>query len=460
MAITECAAPIIETKDRLHRRWFNLQSPQSNLRVEGMAYLNKPLLDQIIQEANNAIDYAEQCQGDQRQIANVRGILDRLKDKLQEASKTRYLGQNYYVLFPDEATTILISDINKLINGVHKLGSSFVEISGTYAGCMIEEGGETRELNRAALAYCEGVGTKATLRKNGTSVEHPLGAHSNVAEFEEQEDGYEAKLHYTESGAYNWRARQKGVVGYLNSIGLDCQTADLSAECKGKVKDPRKITELAYFLSSIRDVDLLPSDCLDAAIDWAKEEAKNTVTELDGEAYKRKPYPNSEGEWNETVCYTDGDKSREDARRRRIELYNQDVDYWKGDAEFRRKKIAKSPCIRDTYDLASKLLAIENYISHLCEDIASLGGDTAKCEFAKDYTEGEDAKSFAELVRRCPPESIIRKAEASHTGWELERELWPIREVCATLDNAECLKELDSAIERDRKGIKQIKLLE
>jgi hypothetical protein len=459
MPHVECAGPLIETKDKLHRRWFELQSFPQNVESEGTTLLDRRLLDIIVEESQKAVDYAKGCEADPEHIAMASGLITRLKDKIDFSDKTRYAGRVYYRMLPTMATSILISDINKLINSIHEMGRAFVDIEGRFGGCALERQDDTRELNRATLAYCEGVASSGTLRKSGTVVEHKLGAHHNVLEVDEQEDGYNAQIEYTESGASNWDSRQQGVMNHLKEKwGIECEAQGLSAKCRGKVKTPLEFTEIAYFLSSIRDVDLLNYNCVLEAIEWAESEASNTVEELKGKSYTRKPYPNDSDDWRTTICPYDEERERRRRREDRLQELDSNASYWTSKGTSAVDKLAGEPCKIDVYGLANEAITARENLKSVCREIREVGGSSLDCDYDKNILEERSKEAFKTLLERCPTAPIIKVLESKYTGYELAYNMHELENVCEDIGDEDCLREVNEAIARDKAGVKPLTL--
>ena len=470
MAEAECAGEIIELKDSIHRKWFNLQSYPNNIKLRDKTLLSEWWADQLIVDAATALTKGKECGADPVLTDELNSLLDRISVKFENAPVIKFAGDEYYSLPPELATNIIITDINRLANVVHHIGYSFIEDTEIYGGCRVAPGENVHEINRGALTYCEGVapgfdGSRiGYLRTGGTKVEHKLGAHKNVIQFTEQEDGYKIDLEYIESGYQNWSERQDGVVSHLEErFGFECEVPGDTARCNAKVRALNDIREMAYFISSIRDVDMLVSDCIDDAIQWAQNEAKETVEQLGHKAHERLPYPNESGQWNAEICGEPEPEPRreeeyEPTRDDVIESEESDFSYYVNKMEASRILARQASCTLAAYRYAKNALFYERtHLEPICEKIKELGG--WGCGDRLDFQKRMNKRMCQEIVAGCPPDVIITAITAKSVPiWDKKLELGIVSEVCSRADDEACQKAIDAAIKEVEKGRYQLTL--
>ena len=458
-----CSSALIRDKDHLHRAWFNLQSYPVKQRLEDIAYIDKAAMDQFMDDAEASIANAKVCSKAEHapEVSSLFRTYDKIKGKIQTAEQKTRFGNEVYAMDADIASDMLIVDINKLVNIIHNLGSSFISYEGRYGGCKVSAKDDLRTVNDGALAYCEGVAfTAGRFMNSGSKVEHKMGAHSNVIKFEEDEDGYGIELDYSESGADNWDERQNEVNYKLkNTFNLDCRSAGVSTECEGKIRDPNRIRQMAYFLSSVTDVDLLPSDCIPRAADHALEQAVKVVAEEGQEAYRTAPYPSGKDGWAESICPEADAESREQRERRQINRLEYNADYHKNEIDSSLAQSKDIGCSRLAYVYMRNAIKELGYLESNCADLKDLswgaGSDCNSRAIDKDEVIDEEINK---LIERCPPKPVIDVMEADLTGNELEAALGVITETCIKVDDTDCLQGILDAINRDAAGIKQAKL--
>lgn len=455
-----CSSTLIEQKDRLHRVWFQLQSYPVKQKSMGRTFFYKPVMDEFITQATEAVEDAKQCAPEKRETQALTDTFEKLRAKVQLAQSIKRLGDEVYEMDSDIATDIIINDINRLINHVHNIGSSFIEYDGRHGGCKLLSSEGARSVNSGALSYCEGVAHQnGQLRKGGTEVEHRMGVHHNLITFEEDEDGYNIKMKYTESGADNWMERQDEVIDKLKShFNVQCDAAGLSAECEGKLRNSDRLRGMAYFMSSVRDVDLLHYDCIGRAVDYAVDEAIEAVKQKGPETYQRSPYPDGLNSWNKEIC----PESEEAQKRRRINRAVESTEYYKSEIDGEIEKAKSMRCSRTPYVWLRNAMNDEKLLENNCDELSGLDADWQANDCRGDLINATEKidEACIELVERCPPKPIMDVLEADLTGIMLESTLKAFNVVCGRAEDEQCLKDLSNAITRDIAGIKQLKLPE
>lgn len=451
-----CGGSIIGKKDTIHRLWFELQSYPAKIRIKDDTLLNQEKAQQIISTAKEALEKAKKCDAPFYKIQQLEKLIKRFEDKVNAVSTTNYAGSNYYKMLPDLATDLLINDINRIANSVHIIGYGLIPTEEGYAGCEMSRGDSLSEVNRGALSYCEGVSRNlGRLREGGTSIEHLMGKHHNSIRFTEEEDGYGIRMEYVESGDDNWEDRQDCVTGHMKDrFGIRCEPGDgLLSKCQGILRSSQDIRELAYFMGSLSDVDLLTSSCIEAACTYAKENAKEIVVENKEESYRVMPYPSEASSWNEKVCDIPAEEQQE---RRELEHWESEFRFWKERAEARRKATESYKC--DTMVYFEALMADESAdnMESTCRRLAGLSDYAGYCSTQSDEARELNEEAFKALVKRCRPEAIINQVEATKPDFAtLINVLDPFDVVCRIAQDEECLKEISRAHAREKEQAQQ-----
>jgi len=475
---TKCAGALIELKDSIHRIWFDLQSYPSSIKLGDTRLLQKDLADEILARANDAVRTAEDCEAPSGMEPRWEGLreslsntIKRIAAKLQSSQVQNFSGANYYAMDQEQATSLIINDINNMANYVHRLGYSFIKNDSKYCGCRLDSGDDLAAVNKGALAYCEGVPGYAYLRQGGTKVEHSLGAHKNVITFTEDEDGYEVGLEYIESGANVWEDRRDGVLKVLtDDYDMECESGEGQvSKCAGQIRDLDKIREIAYFMSGIHDVDLLLGQCVPDAIKLAHTSAQEVVEELGAEAYTRYPYPYDMKDWANEVCPdlkgTLRDEEREeeeeedDSERLVKELWSNAKWYI---SKIKSNLKTKPLCTWQGFARVKEtIITLENNLKGICRELHEGGFYHANddCEGAYDELEPALKSYISEFLQDCPPESVIAYVSALYSGYDLEPILNTVSDVCAYMDRDDCVQKAEQAWKLDRERRKQLLLL-
>lgn len=455
-----CAGDIITIKDRIHQDWFELQSYPSKIKYGDQTLLRVNDVKKVVDDAAEAIFKASDCNVGPGYINRIRGLLDRLTEKINATTITNYLGQPYYSMPADFATNILISDINKLANAIHVAGYSLVKPGEKYGGCSLQRGQNLDAVNGGVLAYCEGVSAGTSLiQERGTKLEHQLGVHKNVIGFTEEEDGYKVNLAYTESGHSNWDRRQDGVIKQVGEYGLECEVEGTTAKCEGDMADKDRIREMAYFFSGIHDVDLLSDKCIKLAIDWAIEKAVAVVKERSDEAYKVFPSPYYKDEWAIDICGETEERYRP-TRQDRIGLVHENISETIYFMEKHRAKVKNFSCTKVPYGEADLLSNYERTLDEQCRQLGNLGDNFGAKTCENDLDQEKRLNDFAarSLTRRCDPIPIIHSIEATSDRDWLNYDLGIIQKVCERAEDQKCLEEMASAMKRSKEGAKFLKM--
>lgn len=307
----ECPGIVIGLKDEIHKHWFEVQKAKFNF--DGEAGLKKKEMDKIISLAKEALATTRECSPDNPYLSDLEHTIRNIESKLSLATRRRAMGETYYVLPKAAVTSLLIDEhdsINSLANLVHQAGISMLTFTGRHGGCKIV--GDTKQVNEAALGYCEGIQRyepgadwRGILRDGGTVVEHKLGLHSATIKTTETEKGYSIRMEYEDSVGYkSSKERLKGVKGYLEEMGIACELLEEAnaIRCTGEVESGDDLREVALFLSGIKNVDLLEPDCIKPAIDYAKSEAERLNREKGRRAYEAIPKIIDTDDWERRVC--------------------------------------------------------------------------------------------------------------------------------------------------------------
>jgi len=448
----ECASIIIGDKDRIHRRWFEAQSYPSNIKQNDTTLVRADNIHQIVELSKTALEQSKECEAPAIMTNRLQEQINRIETRLGESEHKEWLGQEYYLMPREVATELFVTDINKLANTVHHIGSSFFESLGESGGCKLGEGEGTRLLNQGVLSYCEGIpNRRGTVRDSGIEVEHHLGQHSAVVKFNEDEDGYDTNVYYAESGERNWEDRQSGVVDKLEEeYGLECKVAGTGASCRGKIRDVNKVREMACFMGRVSDIDLLRSDCVSDAVDIAFDEAKEVNEELGEKAYTSDQGVRPHGDWEVTLdCYNGEDREYDEERRlsRREEL-QQSLDWAILNADTRRKAARGAPCSLPAYKYIEKAIQHTDAAENCCLRFGSWGleGEKEECDGRVKEERESNVEAASALTRRCPAEPVILVAEGQYRDpRDFNYQTSSIEKTCTLAEDEACMKALRTA---------------
>lgn len=471
-----CGDTLIKHKDDLHLQWFNMQSQQRT--DEFSAYLPKKEYDTIVNTAEAALKELQRCSPLSVKIYSIQDEIQTLKAKViggwMGTETKRFRGNDYYEFEKADAKQLVITNINKLANAIHLAGISLLKVQSSYCGCdVLGEAEELTSFNSGPLAYCQGTLKLGHKRGNimppGNVVEHRPGAastHAALMKFEQAEDGgYDLGVNYTESGDQEWELRQQGVRDYLENRNLKCDDpSGLGLKCQGRVVED-KILEIALFISQLKDIDLLPKNCVDAAFDFIRSQA---------EELKQRP---KEKIWNSTWDRIDkseevanckeggqeGDTEEERRRRRddrdkthddRIMNYVKSLDVM---ARININDSRHDLCTAQTYNKLENAHEKQNAIYDEC--LRLLVYPESNCKTYSNLLDEAITEASKDLVQRCPPEPIMLGLAADLAGDALRDALSPFDLACHNAENQECIDALNRTIENDKAGIKLKKLL-
>ncbi len=471
----DCSQKLIALKDTIHRRWYNAQAYPAKQKQLDDTIVLKPALDAVLEKAYEALNQAKDCQASEAQLAELARYVGTVEGKIKQAELTENLGQQYYKMPNEVAQELFITDINRLANAVHLIGSSFFIVAGEYGGCALsEDNKDTRELNNGVLSYCEGVskpygGINSWLMERGTRVEHKLGAHKATLDFAENEDGYGIAINYDESGDQNWETRQAEARGILEGeYGATCEIDGTNMKCKTDIKDPAKIRELAGFLSRLQDLDLLEVDCIGRGAVTALETAKKENERLNAGLYKSRKGVYDVGSWADILgCRSASQARREEESRRWEEEGYDSREAW----EQARQRRAVWDAIEyseahanKSFDIIRRLLD-DNENPDRCrlaydrllmamgygeeiEDKCDRVDDEVSCErIAKNIA--DKAKKLApEVIAECPPVPQILHEEQQGSPYHV----MTVKRACELAENDECVTVANQTLKRLLRG--------
>ena len=457
MATTsECAGELIHLKDRIHRRWFDLQGyPLHQKRVDSDLFQKKSV-DVILELANESLSKARGCVSENSsRIKLLEATVRKISANIPNWTIEKELGIEYYAVPHQRATDFLIEDLNVLANEVHKIGSALIQTEGTYAGCNLEVGVDLHDVNSGALSYCEGASgisksKAAILMDKGTKIEHVLGAHKNVFKVKEDEAGYAVELKYTESGYPNSGARMDAVVDHLkDDFGLSCRTGMSIAECEGTMSDLDQVRLMANFLSSLSDIDLLEEWCIPGVVDNAFDKAVKRHGEFGASV------------WEHTIQRTDSTtggeycpQQREDYEEREEEDYDRRrhrhfIESYYYRAQNSRHKAAEAPCSPDKY--AAMIVALDSTAKQkkAC-DAFELADELHLCSKEnKKYSRELNTNVAKEVLKTCPIDPIVERIDADYNGtWLEDFYLRGLQAICKVTEDEGCEKAVDRLAKR------------
>jgi len=437
----KCGIEIIGAKDEIHHYWFDIQVGKRVDLAADDAYIPKEPTDKLVAEAVNAIGVFQQCAPEDEMWRGQwaeEALGKCLPSAWAKGEITLDDGLSYYITDTIQADNLIITYINSLANYIHRAGYSLLEKSGEYCGCVIMEGADLSSTNKGALKYCQGTLNleypRGHILPPGNKVEHRPGAaanHAMVVKFEEDEEGYDTKVHYTESGDDNWRDRQTEVVGFMERMGMKCEypSDSLAVDCRG-VLDDDQILDFALLISQLKDIDLLPYECIPVAFEEVykqsallKERHKDDLDTIWNSKWTRAG-ENARVEdckWDvahrEAEEYAEREVERRDESRQdsydnclqRLIRYRTAARY--GDCEGRVvDRCAWLPQFTSTpYFNLARALETADELSDRAEALERAVGDITVWEVVENQHE-ENRNAAEDIVKKCPPEQALLMA--------------------------------------------------
>lgn len=417
MQIVDCGNELIQTKDKLHGQFFDLQLEPKTIKRDFSTLIDKTATDDLIVKIEAAFNRAKECNVDEKLRQVGLDYLASAKKRKLGWDKERTGGILYYSAPPTSASEFVDTDLNYAINIIHNLGASLLKSSGDYAGCSII--GDLNSVNRGSLAFCEGIplhygNHQGKLMDGGEKIEEELGCHRAVSYITEGQGGYDLDLELTVPGAVAYRERLDGVKEVMETdFGQECAIAGHSMKCKGPVTNIENFRKIAYFLDSIADVDLLLKKCVPVAINHARTKAKEAADELKELTYTRLPKPSSSGGWAHDVCPDIYANWEVDKKKEIEESLQADID------EFAKRAYARLDEAKDRrecdikkYELVRMGESLATTARWNCEDLAKrTGKDRDACrKIVTDWK--EKARSISQgIIESCPPASLIDEIE-------------------------------------------------
>jgi hypothetical protein len=454
-------ANIIEFKDLIHTKWFELQ--RSKRTNKGHAFLLKPLYDEIINLGQEALDTLIEIDPASRFIKPVQQALHQVRLKSWVAEDIGYIGPKpYYVMTQERGKTAITQDINRLANTIHNAGMSLLKEGEQYCGCSISPKiDDLRSINTGVLKYCQGSLPMEGIRKAfvhspGNAVEHRPGTaamHANTIRFTPTEEGYDISMEYIESGDQNWEDRQSGVIDFVEKMGGQCEVSDIHAMCTIKNTPEKKILDLALIISQLKDIDLLSYECIPLAfqlIEKQMQDLKKTepVEEIWEQPWERAKFMEEVEDCNEEY------RTREYEQRSRLtyeERLERDIRWLNIQMGWAIQHSQEDTCTRLPYTR----LGANNNVRAILDSCGELKSETDRpygwCFDIAIQREKEVKEAAKALVDRCPPVPIILGIEGS--GYQ-SYELGLIESVCKMVDSKDCLDVIKQVEAREKAGIK------
>ena len=457
---------IIALKDDIHTKWFELQGSKRS--DDQYAFLQRPLYDEIVRLGHEALDALEELDPQSQFIGRIKKPLNEVEWKSMVAEDIRTLATvPYYVMTPERGQDVITQDINRLANEIHNAGMSLIKADGRYCGCkIVEDIRDLSSINAGVLRYCEGSlqvdGVTAVIHAPGDHVEHKPGTvrqHANLIKFVPTEKGYNLKMEYMESGEAQWPARLEGVTALVEKMGGRCTANYQSAKCEIENVSDEDILSLALMISQLKDVDLMDISCIPMAFEliekqagvlkkvepkeviwqerWTRVEDMSEVMDCQGKAYE--------------------EEAEEDRGKRKETLYERlarDIEAMDGTISSAIGHAKHDTCTRIPYNR----LAGSGYVEAIRETCNEVKTRTDEpwgwCMSLADRRKIEIKAAAEELVKRCPPESIILGAEAANLPYTIDN----IEDICSLAENQDCLGIIREVAARAKAGIKPAKL--
>lgn len=464
------AQQLISIKDDMHSKWYELQlSKRSN---GGHAFLQRPLLDEIIKLGHQAVDLLKNAAAGYQGLADMEFWLHETELKQWTADDITHFGYlPYYVMQPKRGRELITRDINQLANSIHRAGMKHLVEGGNYCGCRMEEEAQLNEVNDGTLAYCQGSllhsggrGERMSwILPGGARVEHRPGVattHANVIEFTPTETGYDVKMDYTESGDVSWRDRQEGVVNAVESRGGSCTRDHVFTKCEMKNADPDDIRFIALVISQLKDIDLMDDGCVPLAMGAVNRQATELSAHKDKEEIYLSPWSLA-GDFKEVLDCVAGkepDPEREEDRERAIarRAYN-DIEFCKSVINSSLASAQKMSCTPYPYVYATPGAWVKNIKEH-CDDLKKKTTEPyGWCLDLAAEKEAEIKETAKGLIERCPPEPIILGVEGSGRSSKTHF-LSAMEAVCKIAEDQHCLDILAQVAKRKEEGVTATKL--
>ena len=471
------ASDLIRIKDEIHDSWYKMQRDK---RVEhDMAIINEGYFNDIYQNGMDAISQLEEGgEGEGSEAEEIRSLLNRLAVKKAKAENVEIDGVQSLRMPREMASDLIITDINKLANAIHRIGQSRLRTEGSYAGCVIDADIEDISgVNTGALRYCEGClhldHMRGTIIEPGNTVEHRPGSasnHANVVSFEEGDNGYDVRIEYSESGDRNWKDRQEGVRSFLEKKGMKCETAGLSMLCMGALGDD-DISETALMFSQLKDIDLLEAECIPIAFDFTAGQTRDLMDYYRGNmgdmwgatwtrAGRSDDVVDCEAQIEQEAIERQEQREAWEERRARREARKEEERTHLSDIANRRHNADIAPCDLWAYRELSNAISDQQFHDVYCESYRD-SYDTKSCERLFERERGANSESAASLISRCPAVPIIESHEADLNA-DMQRYDLSIEEsirtfmracddvatVCAEAGDEDCVKTIESIGDR------------
>jgi hypothetical protein len=482
MSASDCGVEIIRKKDSMHQDWDSLQKKPGKMSVGMEVLLDKNMVDEVVRLAEEAIEVARNCPEKQPDVTQLADKLEEVRERVRGFGKTHYYTMNFYTMTPPEATDFIIQDINQLINYAHNIGASLVEIEGNHGGCGLEVGTNLKAVNEGTLAYCEGVPSpswhghefRAQLSEGGQRVVHRMGAHRNDIWVTEgpREKGWDIKIKYQESGDTNWTYRQDAVKDVLqDQYGLKCgergesgdanegqsdYSSSLAITCKGNLRDMQKLREIAFFMSSLSDVDYLQDWCIEDVVQRAAADAVEVVKEHEIKTFTQKPRSSSLMK-NGRFCGNENEEREEEEEEERSDRLEGDIRWMSDNIMESAEKVPSGKCSIDQFEYVDSILSQYNSLDYKCRRHKEQFDWKPDACFDLDERMNEINEAAGRLVEGCKPEKFLPSfmAQYATNSWYLNSALHDVKKVCRHARGEagrECEKQVQAALNQIDKG--------
>lgn len=460
---------LIKVKDAIHTNWFELQVTKRS--SPEYAFLPKSHYDNIITLAREALDELKLLVPQSHWINQIGDLLHEVEWKSWVSDQTWIGPRIYYVMTPERGRDVITKDINRLANDIHRAGMDMIKARDEYCGCNIAAL-DLRSINTGVLKYCQGtlkLGSKrGWVHEPGDTIEHRPGAatnHANRIRFEPTGKGYNLDIEYIESGDSAWRARQAGVVSFIEEKGGQCDTWDVTSKCQIENASEEIILELALLISQLKDIDLMLEDCIPVAFEEIRKQA-NELKQIKPEtdiwhapwkvAGNIGPVFNCVGTRPESRDEERREERRQTSLQERLEY---DIENIEGEINFAVEKSKKDSCTYKPYTRLGGASEINRSIRDDCQQIKNeTSGTFDWCFKLADQKDKEIKEAAGELVKRCPPEGIILGLEAASYPSYLTVEITEIESMCILAENKDCLDIISQVRARSEAGVQVAKL--